>query len=465
MKSDHRKFSKATSAAGSIREEALLILYQINQQGAFANLALDKSLQNSKLTLSERNLVTEMVNGTVRMQKHLDWVLAFFLQGRLEKQNHWFLNILRLSLYQLLFMESIPPYACINEAVNLTRKKVNSSMARVVNAVLRNIMRQKNNLTYPPSHEPEYLSVYYSHPDWIVRNYIEEFGWDTAKSILEYNNQRPGLDFRCNQLKTSPSSLVESLGREGVACSVSPLIPWAISIQSLSMSISQLQSYQQGFIYVQNQASMLAAPLLDPQPGETVFDLCAGVGGKTTHIAELMNNQGRVMAFDLYPKKLDLLAQNASRMGISIIQTEAVDATQLTYGQESADRILLDAPCTGLGVLNRRADARWHKSLQDLSALLNIQQSLLDKAAQLVKKGGCILYSTCSTLQQENQLQVTAFLKRHPDFRLESVSRQLEFFPLDPEDLAQAKQGMLLLIPGRYGTDGMFYALLRRMAA
>jgi len=463
LKSDHHKFRKAPLPAGSVREQALLILHQINQQGAYANLALDKGLQNSSLSQSERNLVTEMVNGTVRMQKHLDWVLAFFLRGKLEKQNHWFLNILRLSVYQLLFMDNIPPYACINEAVNLTRQKVNGSMAQVVNAILRNILRQKDSLSYPSVDEPEYLAVYYSHPDWIVNYYLEQFGWETTAAILDYNNRRPGLDFRCNQLKTSPPELVQILTNEGVTCCISPLIPWAIRVQALSKSIADMQAYQGGLFYVQNQASMLAAWLLDPQPGETVIDMCAGVGGKTTHIAELMNNQGAVLAFDLYPQKLDLLAQNASRMGISIIHTEAADAIQLSNEMKKADRIMLDAPCTGLGVLNRRADARWHRRPEDLPALLEVQQALLHKAAQLVKKGGYILYSTCSTLRQENQQQVKNFLEQHPDFCLEPMHQRLEFFPLEPEDLDQAQQGMLLITPGRYGTDGMFYALLRRI--
>ncbi|NLU46874.1 MAG: 16S rRNA (cytosine(967)-C(5))-methyltransferase RsmB [Syntrophomonadaceae bacterium] len=463
MKSGQRNSSKDASVDGSVREQALSILYQINQQGAFANLALDKGLQNSSLSIHERNLITEMVNGTVRMQKHLDWVLAFFLKGKLEKQNPWFLNILRLSLYQLLFMENIPPYACINEAVNLTRQRVNSSMARVVNAILRNILRQKDNLTYPPDHEPEYLAVYHSHPDWIVKYYLNEFGWDATVSILEYNNRRPSLDFRCNQLKTSPEQLVHCLHSEGVACHISSLIPWAISVQSLSKSISDLQSFKEGLFYVQNQASMLAAWLLNPQPGETVFDLCAGVGGKTTQMAELMNNQGKIIAFDIYPQKLDLLAKNASRMGISIICTEAGDATQIAYEGKRPDRIMLDAPCSGLGVLNRRADSRWQRRPEELKALLEIQQALLHKAAQLVKEGGYILYSTCSTLKQENQLQVEEFLEKHPDFRLEPMDDRLEFFPLRGEDRSQAQQGMLLLIPGRYNTDGMFYALLRRI--
>ncbi|MFY9119700.1 MAG: 16S rRNA (cytosine(967)-C(5))-methyltransferase RsmB [Syntrophomonadaceae bacterium] len=463
MTSDKEIQPKDPSGKRSVREVALLILHQINQQGAYANLALDKSLQRSSLPLHDRNLVTELVNGTVRMQKHLDWVLALFLQGSLEKQNPWFLNILRLSAYQLLFMDHIPAYACINEAVDLTRQRVNSSMARVVNGVLRNLLRQKDILAYPPSHEPAYLATYYSHPDWVIEYYLREYGWDKTKSILEYNNQRPGLDFRCNQLKISPADLVHRLQSEGVSSSISPLMPGAINIRSLSVPLSGLKAYQQGLFYVQNLASMLAGPILDPQPGEKIIDLCAGVGGKSTHLAEMMNNQGTVLAFDLYPKKLELLAQNAERLGITIIHTEAADATQLNYDEEVADRVLLDAPCTGLGVLNRRSDARWQKRPEDLPTLLALQKALLDQAARMVKRGGVILYSTCSILRQENQEQVEAFLQRHQDFQLESISDQLHDFPLRTEDREKAKQGMLLLIPGSYGTDGMFYALLRRV--
>lgn len=463
MRSEKEKHHKDASGNGSVREEALVILYQINQKGAYANLTLDKSLQESRLSLPDRNLVTELVNGTIRMQKHLDWVLALFLQGRLEKQNHCFLNILRMSVYQLLFMESIPPYACINEAVNLTRKKVNSSMAKVTNGVLRNLMRQKDDLKYPPSRDLAYLAVYYSHPDWIVNYYLGEYGWERTEQILEYDNRRPTLEFRCNRLKIGPEELVRSLREEGVDSCISSSIPWSIIVKSLPAPITSLKAYQQGWFYVQNQASALAVTLLDPQPGEIIIDLCAGVGGKTTHLAEVMNNQGSILAFDLYPKKLELLFRNAQRLGLTIIQGEAADVTQLNYGEEEADRILLDAPCSGLGVLNRRSDARWHKHPEDLPALLDIQRALLDQAAYMVKRGGLILYSTCSTLKQENQLQVKAFLERHQDFRLEPIIDRLHFLPLNAEDQKKAAQGMLLLTPGSYGTDGMFYALLRRI--
>lgn len=464
MRSDKEKHYRDESGNRSVREEALEIIYEINQKGAFANLTLDKSLQRSSLPLQERNLITELVNGTIRMQKHLDWVLALFLQKPLDKQNHWFLNILRMSAYQLLFMENIPPYACINEAVDLTRKKVNSSMAKVANGVLRNLMRQKDKLEYPPKHEPAYLAVYYAHPDWIVEYYLEEYGWDKTELILEYNNRRPALDFRCNKLKTTPEGLVRILAEEGVDSHISPFVPWSVIINSLPGPITSLKAYQQGLFYVQNQASALAVPMLDPQPGEKIIDLCAGVGGKTTHLAEEMNNEGSVLAFDLYPKKLTILAQNAARLGITIITSQAADATQITYGEGEADRVLLDVPCSGLGVLNRRSDARWHKHQEDLPALLDIQRALLDQAARMVKKDGLILYSTCSTLKQENQWQIGAFLERHRDFRLQPLIDRLHFLPLRDEERKTAAEGMLLLTPGLYGTDGMFYALLRRLA-
>lgn len=448
----------------SVREQALLILYEINEKGAYANLALEKGLKGDRMTLADRNLVTELVNGTVRMQKHLDWVLALFLQGDINKQNRWFLNILRLSIYQLLFMERIPPYACVNEAVNMARRKVNTSMARVTNAVLRRFLREKNQLTYPPLDDPSYLAVYYSHPEWIIVKYLDEYGWELSRNILEYNNQRPGLDFRYNRLKGSRTEIIQKLTDEGVSCTPSPMVPDSIQVNSLPGSISNLDSYRQGMIYIQNQASMLAVPILNPQPGEMVFDLCAGVGGKTTHLAEWMDNTGVILAYDLYPRKLELLSQNAARMGISIIKTQTADVLQLRPDKPAADRILLDVPCTGLGVLNRRSDSRWHKKPEDLAALLDIQQRLLDKAAGMLKSDGLMLYSTCTILKEENQLQITQFLQRNRNYKLEPLPEDITSSVLDHQDREISRQGMLLLTPGKYGTDGMFYALLRRIA-
>lgn len=445
-----------------VREKALEIIYQINNRGAYANLALEKGLEGSELSLSDRNQVTEMVNGTIRMQKHLDWVLALFLQGEPAHQNAWFINILRLAVYQLLFMERIPAYACVNDAVTLTHRRVNRSMARATNAILRRLLREEDSLSYPPPDFPEFLAVYYSHPDWMVHQMLTELGAEETRRILEYNNLRPRLEFRCNRLKANRDEVMKRLGEEKVCCAPSDLVPEAILIESLPCPIGDLQAYRDGLFYVQNQASMLTASLLNPQPGETVIDLCAGLGGKTTHLAEWMDNRGLIYAYDLYAKKLHLLEQNASRLGITIIRSAAENVLHLTSDHAGAQRILLDAPCSGLGVLNRRADSRWHKKPEDVAALQKTQRGLLDQAARLVKKGGRILYSTCSVLGSENQDQVVEFLHRHPQFVLEPLTERLRFFPLDPADTRQAEQGMLLISPGKYGTDGMFYAVLRR---
>lgn len=448
----------------SVREQALEVLYQINIKGAYANLALDKKLEGSSLLLADRNLVTELVNGTVRMQKHLDWVLTLFLKNGISKQNPWLLNILRMSAYQILFMERIPAYACVNEAVVLTQSKVSDSMGKVTNAVLRRLIREKDHLSYPPNDTSDYLAVYYSHPQWIADKLLEQYGRQETIRIMEYNNQRPALQIRTNLLKIDREGLIDHLAVEGAVCSASPFNPWSIDIESLPRAISELEAYRQGYFYVQNSASMLSAPILRPEPGQTVFDLCAGLGGKTTQLAEWMDNQGIITAFDLYARKLELLKQNSVRLGISIIHTENLDVTTLEGGCGTVDRILLDAPCSGLGVLNRRADSRWHKKPQDMIQLLKTQRDLLKQAGKLLKKDGLLLYSTCTFLQEENQQQIFDFMDQNPGVVLMPFSEHLSSIPLDQEDKDAAEQGMLTIAPGKYGTDGMFYALLRRIS-
>lgn len=447
----------------SVRQQALEVLYQVNTKGAYANLALDKKLEGSSLALADRNLVTELVNGTVRMQKHLDWVLALFLKTGLNKQNPWLLNILRMSAYQILFMERIPAYACVNEAVVLTQTKVSDSMGKVTNAVLRRLIREKDHLPYPPDDTSDYLAVYYSHPQWMADKLLEQYGWQETIRIMKYNNQRPPLQIRTNLLKIDREGLINSLSVEGAVCSSSAFNPWSIDIESLPRAISELEAYRKGYFYVQNSASMLSAPILRPEPGHTVFDLCAGLGGKTTQLAEWMDNQGMISAFDLYARKLELLKQNSARMGISIIRTENRDVTTIDGGWGTADRVLLDAPCSGLGVLNRRADSRWHKKPQDLTQLLETQRNLLRQAGKLLKKDGRLLYSTCTFLEEENQQQILDFLDKNPGFELMPFAEYLSSMPLDGEEKNAADQGMLSIAPGKYGTDGMFYALLRRI--
>ncbi len=447
-------------AIAPVRWQALQLVFDIMENQAYANLALDKFLRKSALSAQERRQVTEMVNGTVRMAGHLDWVLNGFVKKGIEHQHPWLRNILRLSLYQILFMDAVPEFACVNDAVELTRKKVSPQMGSVTNAVLRNILRQRDRLHYPDN-ESDYLSVFYSHPPWLVDKFLELFGAQTTREILAYNNLRPRLTVRVNTLLTSRSELLEQMQAEGVKCCPGETLPVSIQVEQSPQPIYKLSTYQEGKFYVQQEAAMLAAFILNPQEGETVYDLASGVGGKSIHLAEQMKNRGQVQAFDLYEHKLRLLQENCRRMHIDIVTPREGNILQLS-GLEAAQRVLLDAPCSGSGVLGHRADARWRKTEAEIGELHSLQVAMLAQAGDLLADNGYLLYSTCSILREENEEVIEQFLQERSDFTLQGFADRLAGFPLDEGDLNKARAGMLTLLPGKYDTDGMFFALLRR---
>ncbi len=453
---------RTESAISPSRELALKVINDVCEKGAYTNLALDKALSGSVLTVQNRRMVSEIVNGTIRMIKRLDWVLNLFVQQGIEKQHPWVRNILRMSVYQLLFMDGIPDYACVNDAVALTRKKTKQAvLAKVVNAVLRNIIRSKDKLTWP-EHDIEYLAVYYSHPEWMVELFLKLYPEQDIESLLKYNNTPAPLIFRHNSLGVSRAQLIDSLEAEGVLCLPSSRTPWGIIVNDLNNSIGRLKSYQAGHFYVQNDSSLLAAAILNPQSGEIVYDLCAGVGGKTTHMAEYMQNKGQIKAYDIYPQKIAMLKQNCQRLGINIVDPNVQSVLDLGDDEAKAQRILLDAPCSGLGVLNRRADARWRRKPQDIPELCEIQGKMLRKAADLLAPGGLLLYATCTINSDENELQVMDLIKDRA-LALEGFGKEIDFWGWDEKDCQQAAQGMLTIMPGKYNTDGMFYALMRRI--
>lgn len=447
-----------------VRDKALHIVCDVFENGAYTNLQLDKDLRNTRFSMSDRRFITELVNGTVRMSKHLDWVLNLFLKKPVEKQNRWIRNILRLALYQILFMDRTPPYASVNTAVNQTAAMVGTGLTGMVNGVLRNIIRNPDKIIYPSmENKRDYLAVYYSHPEWLVEKWLDNYGYEQTVVMLAYNNQPAKINLRCNSLKTTPDELVKNLAEEEILAQISANHPWALEVSKMDKPINKSKAFQQGWFYIQDAASMLAAPILQTQADQLVYDLCCGIGGKTTHIAENMQNQGRIAAIDLYQHKIELLNYNSQRLGIDIIDGVSRDILAMdTDKMEKAARVLLDAPCSGLGVLNRRADARWRKSYQETEDLTIIQEALLNQASNLVERNGLLLYSTCTLNKVENEDRISSFLQTHTEFALEGFASVLNYLPLSAGERESAANGMFNLLPGRYGTNGMFYALMRR---
>ncbi len=445
----------------SAREIALETLRKIEYHGAYANLAANQAIQGA-VTKLDRAFITELVYGTVRRRLTLRWVLEQFLARPWRKLDPDVRLILLLGTYQLLYMDKVPASAACNEMVNLTKKTGHRGTAGFVNGVLRNIARNINNINWPDrDKEPvEYLSVIHSHPRWLVERWVQRFGFAGTDKLCAYNNRPAPVTARINTLKTDRKGLEQKLRLEDVQFSPGTLMPEALTIKA-GPPLDQLQSFKEGLFTLQDESSMLPARVLAPAPGSLVIDACAAPGGKTTHLAELMANRGKLIACDVHNHKLKLINSNKKRLGCTIVEEILLDARCLgeKYPQQ-ADFLLLDVPCSGLGVLARRADARWRKRPEDIKKMAKLQWEILAGAARALKPGGVMVYSTCTVTREENQDLIRTFLDRFSRFEGEDITPYLPY-PVQGEDGEAARAGYLQLLPQRHGVDGFFVARLK----
>ncbi|BAD40334.1 16S rRNA (cytosine(967)-C(5))-methyltransferase RsmB [Symbiobacterium thermophilum] len=441
------------------REAALRALYDVDIKAAYANLALDHHLSRSQLDGRERALATELAYGVTRRRATLDWAIGQVAARPLEKMDPWVRNILREAAYQILYMDRIPPAAAVDQAVELARQYGHEGVAKFVNGVLRNLIRRLPGLPWPDeAADPvRALAVQHSYPEWLVAQWLERFGRGEAVRLLEAGNQVPPLTVRVNRLKATREEAAAALAAEGVRTEPTRHSPQGLIIQDLTSasSLERLEAMKQGLITVQDESSMLAAAVLNPQPGWMVIDVAAAPGGKATHLAELMDNRGRVIALDIHPHKVALIEENAERLGTTIVEAVCLDARRVGEAMpERADAVLCDLPCSGLGTLARRPDARWRKSPEDVEALVPIQRAILESAAKALKPGGVLVYSTCTIQPKENEELVEGFVADHPEFRFDRV---WDYLPgtISPEGQAE---GYVQLLPHVHGTDGFFIA-------
>ncbi|MBE3577341.1 MAG: 16S rRNA (cytosine(967)-C(5))-methyltransferase RsmB [Limnochordales bacterium] len=448
------------------RDVALRVLLTVEEADAFATLSLHEELKRARLNVREAALASQLVYGTLRWRGRLDWQLELFLKRPLEKLDPPVRNALRLGLYQALFLHSIPVPVAVHESVELVRRSGCRGAAGFVNAVLRKAVQAKVRQLLPPlaKHPAEHLAIRYSHPLWLVERWINRLGCRETARLCLANNRWPPLTLRTNLLRISRIELIAALAREGVRAVPGRYAPEAVLVEHLP-GIESSAAFRAGFFQVQDESSMLVAHLMAPGPDDLVLDLCSAPGGKTTHLAEYMGGSGRVIAFDPKPAKLRLVASAARRLGLSNIETRVADARQVS-GYE-ADRVLVDAPCSGLGVLRRRPELRWRRSRDDIRQLVQLQREILAAAARLVRPGGVLVYSTCTTEPEENEENVGWFLNTHSNFRLD-VARA--FLPVPADALQQAVIRLpgsggecLQLWPHRHGTDGFFMARLTRL--
>lgn len=398
------------------REAVLKALVRVERDAVFSNTAMNGMLTGLK-TAQEKKFAAGLYMGVLQNRLRLDRILQQFSKIKLKKMSVWIRNILRMGIYQIMDMQ-VPSHAACGESVKLARRYGHSASAGFVNAVLRTIARESAAIAVPKKEEDgiEYLSFVYSCPGWMTKRLLLQYGFEETEQILSAYHEIHSPTVRTNLLKVSPKELKERLEEEGKAVTIDPEISYALHVEG-ELSLSESRSYTEGFYTLQNINSMRAVEILDPQAGETVMDLCAAPGGKTTHIAEKMQDRGEVLAFDIYPHKIQLIQHAADRLGLSCIKAQIGDAEKENEVYVSgADRVLLDAPCSGLGVLHKKPDICWRRKEEDISFLAQKQKRMLANAATYVKTGGVLVYSTCTIIKEENEEQINAFLQTHPTF-------------------------------------------------
>ena len=429
----------------SARQLALAILEEVFLEGAYSNIALNKQLTASSLSSSDKGLVTELVYGTVARKLTLDWHLSHVIEDR-DKLDSWLYILLEVSLYQILYLDKIPAHAAVNEAVTIAKKRKPHS-EKLVNAVLRRILREGVADFAIIKRKNKRYSIQYSLPVWLVKDLIEEYGEERAVAIFESLYVRNKASVRVTDL-AQKDSIKAALGAEKSALAATALV-------KSNGYFAGSDFFQQGLITIQDESSQLVAPTLHLEGEERVLDACAAPGGKTTHIASYLTT-GTVTALDLYDHKLDLIAENAQRLGVAgRVKTQKLDATKVheVFPADSFDKILVDAPCSGIGLIRRKPDLKYNKENADFASLQEIQLKILDSVCQTLVKGGIITYSTCTIMPQENREVVRIFLENHPEF--EQVS-------LDHEKKDILVDGSILITPELYQTDGFFISQFRK---
>ena len=429
-----------------------------------ADYHLDHLFQsNPHLDDRDRAFISQLVQGVSRWRLRLDWVIGQFADLPIKKIDLSILNILRLALYQIFFLDRIPESAAVNEAVNQAKSNKNPPyVISFVNGILRNICRHKEIIAFPDRdlNKIGYLSTFYSYPPWLVEKWTGELGLEFAEDLLSAQNSIPRLNIRANTLKISRDKLIAYLADEGVKGKPLHYAPEGILLEGFKGRVTELKAFKNGLIQVQDQAAMIISHLIAPQQGDILLDICAGFGGKSTHMAALMGGKGYVLALDINRGRLINLKHNSRRLGIANIQPIVADASKplSTLLNYKFDKVMVDAPCSGLGVISRHPDIKWSRDEKDIRRLSFLQKTVMNETASVVKKGGRILFVTCTVSSQENEEVVNDFLDRNSDMSLENLKKHVPDWGLDLID----DQGFFKSFPHIHHMDGFFAALFRK---
>ena len=439
----------------SARDTALKVLIACRTHGAWADAALKAQLARGQLPTQDAALCSRMVYGVTQNRLLLDFYLAAYCSQKPDHLQPPLLDILRLGAYQILFLDKVPDRAAVSEAVELAKRSGRGQAAGLVNAVLRKLSQNKNALPpIPDRDEAKFLSIRYSHPKWLVKRLLELLGREETEAFLAADNTAAPLTVQVNPLKTTQEKLTAELGALGVRVTPHAWVPGCLELSGTG-DLTALEPFQAGHFLVQDGAAALAARAAAVTPGQRVLDVCAAPGGKSFGAAFAMEDRGEILACDLHENKLKRIQDGARRLGLTSIRTAAADGREFRPEWEAAfDTVLVDAPCSGLGIIRKKPDTRYKKA-DDLFTLPVVQQAILDNACRYVKPGGVLVYSTCTILPEENQQVTDAFLAQHRDFSREDL-------PL-PDQAGQA-DGQVTLWPHRHDTDGFYICRMRRQA-
>jgi len=445
------------------RQVAFSILKEIDRRDTYTDVALNRGLSGAKLAKVDRGLVTELVYGVVRRRRSLDALMSQFARKPIEEQPTDLRLIFHLGLYQLRYLDQIPAPAVVHTTVELAKNNGLRGLSGVVNGVLRQYMRAPGDPLKLPEPVAQRWAILHSYPDWIVEKWLTQLGEGETEQLCEWFNRPPTLDLRVNIHKTSVEAVETAFQEAGISVERLPYCPQGLRLLQRVGAVQQLPGFVQGWWSIQDGSAQLVGYLLDPQPGEVAIDGCAAPGGKTTHLAELMGDRGTIWGCDRQQSRLKKVSQNAQRLDLHSIQTRLGDIREMADFTGKGDRVLVDAPCSGLGTLHRHADARWRQSPESIEQLSVLQQELLEKAATWVKPGGILVYSTCTLDPQENEQVIGRFLDQHPEWKTSPVRSRQRWVALSPEPLAplSTPEGWIKVWPHRHQMDGFFMARLQ----
>lgn len=442
-----------------LRNTIIDLLLRIDQDSGYSHLLINHEIKSKNISPKDEGLLTEVVYGTIQRKLTLDFFIDHFINPK-KKMEPWVRMLLRMSIYQMVYLDKVPDHAIIHEAVEIAKHRGHKGISSLVNAVLRNVQRNGVPSTSTIQSPVKRLSIETSHPEWLVERWINHYGYEKTKEMCEANLKHKPLTVRVQPLKLSREEAMSLLQQEGFEVSTSQFSEQGLLINKGNILKSSL--FAKGMVTIQDQSSMLVGEMLQAMPGQKVLDACSAPGGKATHIAEKMKNEGQIFAHDLHDKKIKLINNKASELGLSIIDAQAEDARNLhqKYKDEYFDRILVDAPCSGLGVMRGKPDIKYNKREEDIVRLSEIQREILASIAPLLKVGGLLVYSTCTVDPAENEEVVKDFLASNNNYEIDA-----SFFEELPKSIAQS-EGLssygLQLFPQTFQTDGFFLTRLKR---